>query len=231
MRHRKHGYGLLFVSLLAISGLGAFGVTVADAALPGESTPGKYKILGLDTLVGVETFGGAQEGAGILLVAKLGIDLKCAAGDVTIGNFRGNPEEALVSVLFLGCKVFEHKTAKEITGCKIPGEMLTATAIFFPELHGGELFVLGEPDGSAAFTTVTFEKGKECVLTLNNEIKGTVTAQAPAGEVVEPLVTFSEAIQKLTGDKLLFGANEAFVNGSGQVHLTGVHVNCKFGVV
>lgn len=215
---------MIALSLLAFS-------AAAQAALPAESTPGAYKLLGSEVLVALATFTGGQEGLGILLVPGRNLDVRCTAGHIENGNFRGNQFEALATVLYLGCKAFKHNSIEEIAGCKIPGEMLTANAIFFPELHGGQLFILGVPDGGPSFTTIKFETEKGCVLPIVNEVKGTVSAQVPAAEEVEPLVKFSEAIQKLTGDKLLFGVFEAFANGSAKVHLTGVHVGCKFGVV
>lgn len=135
-------------------------------------------------------------------------------------------------VTFLKCKVFSIST-KEALPCKIiPEEKITGGALLLAIKHEGKAFVLGEPKpGSTTFTTIEFEKGTGCPLPLKNEVKGSYSGELKEAEGIELLVTGNKEIQKLLGDKLLFGVNEAIVIGSGKVFLIGIHKGCKWGVV
>lgn len=221
MRRSKHGSKLLGIFFLTALGMMMFGAVALRAALPGESTSGKFELS--EPVISEAEFSAAPEGVAELSVPTVNIRIKCTSSQAE-GRFIAQ-NEALATAKFTGCKVFE-TGGKEITTCHILNgtekDVIVATARLLPILHGGELFVLVEPDSPATvFTTIKYEKEMGCPATLTNDVKGSVTAQAPSIAKVKPLITFSEAIQKLTGDKLLYGAQEAFASGSAIVELIG----------
>lgn len=231
MRHNKSGPRLLGVLFLAALGMMAFGAVVIKAALPGESTAGKFELA--EPVISNAELLATPEGTAELSVAALNIKIRCTSSH-TEGNFP-TEQEALVTVKFTGCKVFSISSGEELPCHILNGaekDVIVSTAKLLPILHGGELFVLVEPDSPAtAFTTVKYESGFGCTIPLKQEVKGSVTAQAPSVAEVKPLITFSEAIQKLTGDKLLYGANEAFASGSAIVELIGLFKGYAFSII
>ncbi|HXS33056.1 MAG TPA: hypothetical protein VN758_04685 [Solirubrobacterales bacterium] len=208
-----------------------FGAVAIRAALPGESTVGKFE-LSEPVISGAEVLA-TTEGTAELSVSALGIKIKCTGSDAE-GKFI-TQQEALVSAKFTGCKVFAIPGGEELPCHILNGtekDVIVATAKLLPILHGGELFALAEPDSPAtAFTTIKYETGFGCPVPAKQEVKGSVTAQAPSVAGVKPLITFSEAIQKLTGDKLLYGINEAFASGSAIVELIGIYKGYAFSII
>jgi hypothetical protein len=230
MRHGKSGRMMLRLALPAVVGLMAVGAAVAQAALPGESTPGEFKVLNAAINLAV-TFKGEEELPTTFLIPGRNIDIICSEGITEEGKFISK-KEGLAKLLYGGCEVFEHNTLKKSPCHVAPSLDITLKAIFLPILHGKKLFVLLEPDGSTVFGVVTFKSGTGCVLPLSTKIEGSISAEVEEGEGVTRLLEFDEAIQKLTGDVFKFGAFEMYIKFSGLViELTGNHAGCKWGIV
>lgn len=225
----------------------AMSVTLVSAAqaedLSNGGTAGLFQINATGSpLVNNKTFTGLQEGEFKILVPARNMDIKCTHGHVTEGKFLNNDTEALVSLLFLGCKPFEHKSTVLIPNCFIEDvlnsldQRILATAIGLPRKHANKLFVLFDPDGVKFIGEVRFEAGQGCVLPNANQLTGNPIGELLPNEPIEQLVTFSEAIQKLfqvgdTGDRFKFGLFEAYLTGSYKLRLTGTEELLGFGIV
>lgn len=235
--HGRRAFGL---SLLAVLGLMVFTATTAQAlSLEDGGKAGLFQILGSSALVAGAIGAGGQEGFQKLLVAGRNLYIECF--NTVLQNLKFlSDTEGLVSLLFQGCKPFVHKTGAPVEGCSLPSEQFTATARFLAKKHESKPYFLFEADPPAtSLGIIEFKSGTGCPLPLKNELKGSVVAEASAGEQKIQLLTFSEAIQKLfqvgflspVGDKLSFGTFEAFLNGSWTMSLLGTHGNCTFGIV
>ncbi len=232
MRHSKLGaraFGLALVGALALV---AFSAGVAQAEnLTDRGKAGTLQVLGSSTgLEGIEGTGGGV-GASKFLVKGRSLTIEC--GIVHVVTDLHSNGAILITRIHLACKALNSaKETEEISGCNIAHEKtITEKALLLPRKHEGKPYVLGEQETGQLFTTIEFESGKGCALPLKNEVKGTFGAQASEGEVVKQTLTFSEAIQKLLGDKLLFGTFEAFEDASLTIELTGAHKGCTFGIV
>lgn len=219
------------IPLIALAVLAA-GITIAQAALPGDSTVGKFKVLGNPVSLAV-TFGGEQDGDfTIFLIQNAGIEIACGAGIAEEGKLLSSTE-GLVKLLYGACDVYEHHTNNKVPCEIIPNKQFGLKTKFLPILHGGKLFVLFEPDGGSTFGEVTFKNNGICPLELLYSISGSFSAEVEGGEKVLRLLELNEAIQKLTGDVAKFGAYEMFFKfPSGWVfELTGLHMGCPWGIV
>lgn len=232
MSHRKPGTRLLRLSLLAALGLMALTATSAQAENleAGKTKRGTITVLGSEELAIGETVTGEEEGTVLAQVPGRGIEMKCPGGyDI---------EEAQIlkegvgdaKVTFLECKVFTIGGKEEVPCNVLPKGNITGSALLLAIKHEGKAYVLGEPKpGNTVFTIIEFG-GAECPLATKNIVSGSYSGELKEAEGVELLVTGNQAIQKLLGDKVSFGAFEALVIGSGKVHLTGAHKGCKWGV-
>jgi hypothetical protein len=152
----------------------------------------------------------------------------------------------------------EGKEGAEIKTCTITDSEgkaggIIVTTVFLPKLHEvspgvSELYVLfeGEPikgGGTEALATVK-TTGAECPLPASAAITGSVVGLVKNGNIEEvtKLVSFTDAIQLLfqirneknefvQGDRLLFGANEAILDGNVTASLTGIHVGITWSVI
>jgi hypothetical protein len=181
---------------------------------------------------------GSQEGSGSLLVPGRNLKLTCTSGDVETGSEIINSKEGLAKITFLGCTALDLKTGTElpctVDNPKALAKLLPVIHAFKEKVNEVEIelklpFVLAEPDGGTIFTTVLL-LGEACPLPEENPVTGSVSAQATTNNSVIDLAVFSEAIQKLIGDKLLFGGFESFINASATLELTGVHAGFDWGV-
>lgn len=221
---------MLRLALLAVFALMTTGVVVAQAALPGESKAGEFKVLGVPINLAV-TFKGTDDDVTVFLIQGRNIDISCSEAIIEEGKFISKTE-GLAKVLYGGCEVYEHNTIKKSPCHVAPSLDITLKVILLPILHGGKLFVLLEPDGSTVFGVVTFKAGTGCALPLSTKIEGSIGSEVEEGEGVPRLLEFGEAIQKLTGDVLKFGAFDMYIKFGGLViELSGNHEGCKWGVV
>ena len=217
--------------VLTAVGVMAIGAGTAQAQLPGESKLGSFTVAGSGALAENLTATGAGEGSVSLSVPGRNLRLECDPFHIAVANifFRF----IIVLPIFLKCKAYALAEGGLIEGCNVTnGGEIKASAILLPVLHGGNAYVLAEPqEAGGNLAVVTFESGKGCVLPLNNPVKGSFVGQVTSGlESVKPLITFSQAIQELGGDKLLFGTFPAYLNASVTMELTGSHTGLKLGV-
>jgi hypothetical protein len=234
MRNRRHRVTLLSLPLFAALGLMAITPVVAQAEnLTGGGTRGKITVLGSELLAIGETVTGKEEGTVLAQVPGRNLEIKCPGGydieeAVILGEGTGDAR-----VSFLGCKAFSISPNEEIATCKIASEgRITGQALLLAIKHEGKFFVLGEPKPpNTQFALIEFKSGTGCALPLKTSVTGSYSGELKEAEGVELLVTGSQAIQKLLGDKALFGTFEAIVTGSGTASLTGAHIGCKWGVV
>ena len=230
MRHAEQATRIFGLSLLAALGLMALSTVAAQAEnLTNGGVAGQYRVLGAAPLVN-ETYLENQEGTWKLLVAGRGLDIKCSSGHAK-GAFQSETQ-VLATLMFQECLVLEHNTTNHITNCEVLDKTINAVVLVLPRLHGGKLYLLFEGDPASQPLATIVIHGAMCPLPLSNPLKGSFVAEIdPNEEVVLPLLLFSEAIQKLLGDKLQFGAFEGFIAASSLLELTGAHKGCKFGVV
>lgn len=228
---RKHGVrALVLTTIAAALGLMAFGGVGAQAQLPGESTKGTFLVNNKVLLASVT---GSLLGEGKLLVQGRNLDLKCSGAHVEEGHINATGTEALVKVLFLGCKTYVHNSKEQIKNCIIKGGTvegggtIIAIAIVLPIFHGGSKFVLFESDGGP-LATISYEANKGCVLPLNNPVTGSVTAEVIEG--TPTTLIFSEAIQLLNGDELFDGVFRAYITATAHVEGSGAHAGQRVGI-
>lgn len=233
MNPRRSRTAIFSISLLAAFGLVAATAMVAQAENLVGGIRGTVTVLGSEALAIGRAVTGEEEGTVSIQVPGRNVEKKCTGGyDI---------EEATIlkegvgdaRITFLKCKLFTISEPKEELPCEIiPEGKITGEALLLAIKHEGKAFVLGEPKpGKTTFTTIEFKSGTGCVLPLKNEVKGSYSGELKEAEAVELLVTGSQAIQKLLGDKLLFGTFETLVLGSAKVRLIGLHLGCKWGVV
>lgn len=134
---------------------------------------------------GTKTITGSG-GAGKLL--SIGLSIECSSS--TLSGLIQELDRGLITVRFLGCKFLEGIPATLSAVCSInaadgkPGSgTIEATAKFLAFLHGGEVYLLIEPDNMngtlnerifTTFNIVDFVEGsEECVLSGPRALKGT----------------------------------------------------------
>jgi hypothetical protein len=233
MSKRKHGLGLL--GLLAVTAL----VVMAFASSAQAATP-EFIISG--TLVSAAldpTVTGVQEGSGTLLIPALNTEITCTEMLVTGGLIASSTDGKAASFLYKNCKVFH--ALVEDPNCHVSDvhtgnpSVLHVTALhplLKPiEFTSGDFGIL--VSGFEVF--INFLSGMGCTLPLKNSVTGSVCGliSAATNETVVPLVSFSKTIQESAGcgDKLLFGAQTAFIDGSAELSLTGHTIGKALGVL
>lgn len=244
---RNHGLKVLGLALLSALGMMAFIAAGAQAqthtelltahtnhnkaggtlnpsplASPATNTPGTFLVnLGAALLATVSV---AQVGEGVLLVAGRSLEIRCTTLTLNEGKINTSTD-ASGKATFTGCKSFDHKTLTELKECLLKTlETIEAKALVLPILHGGENFLLFEPQGAEPFTTVSYKPGIGCTLPLNNPVTGAVVALVEELDAVVQTILFSEGIQLLTGDVLSFGASPSYITAKGTVQLSGPHL-------
>jgi hypothetical protein len=239
----KHTLKALGLSLIAALGLMAFSAGAAQA--------GEIQVEGSAALATGRTVNATQEGEGTLLVPSLNIEIVCkklTAANTTVTS--GPLGTASAEVLYEECVVWSiqketEKLIEVLTSCQILASgatktkgHITAKGVGKIILHNAntETFLLAE---GAPFATVEFTKGIGCALTNPVKVSGAVVFKVVTGnlipsaanKVVKPLIEASKTLQKLIGDKLLYGVNEAFIDGSALLELTGSHAGLKWGAL
>jgi len=252
----RHGLRVLGLSLMTVLSLMALFAVAAQAEnLKDGGTPGLYLILGSSALVTGASFLTRLEKLtvkkepelhGVLLVPGLNISILCSAahGD---GRFLSDTQ-ALVFLEFLECLTFVLSTGEHLASCIIDDpenalnddRIVLAFAVGLPKLHEKELFILFDGDGSSVLSTIHYLKETGCPLPLSPEIKGSPVGLLSEETAVVHLITFNQEIQKLfqvkngaviEGDRILYGAQEAFIDANATIELTEMHIGCKFTVI
>jgi hypothetical protein len=251
---QKHVLRVLGLSLLAVVGLMAF----ASAGAQAIETKGKVLVLTKEAVVGQGITGELEGTNNRLLVPALGIEIRCPTIDVLEGKIIkvGVETEGLAVILYLGCEVFSTSTGEKIANCHVLDNSgtekdITAKAIIKIDLLGTPVstLLIASPDGQAFFAKIKFTPGLGCTLATPIEIKGEVGFRVAVGslqkegkalegtelkeaEKVKVLIESSEAIQKShPGVIIKYGANEAFVDGSALLALSGTNVGCTWGIL
>lgn len=225
MKARVRLLALMALTLLCATSVA---VTNAHAQLPGESTLGQFLInLGAALLATIQATG---IGNFSLLVAARDYEFRCTSFVINEGKIESSTD-GKGKLTSMGCKSFSLSTGAALPCDLKTLETITASALVLPVLHGGQAFLLFEPQtGSTSFTIISYKSGGECPLPLNNPVTGSLTALMDALDAVEQTILFSPAIQLLTGDKLAFGGFPAYVHREVKASLTGVHAGQKLGV-
>jgi hypothetical protein len=225
------------VAVLVMFGLMSIGAASSQAGQYLIESFGEKKTLGQLGISKEKVLGG-QVGEGRLILPGRGAELACQNADVT-GEMLAT--EALVTVNFLGCKVFliekfiekghEYPLKGELNNCKLKsGGTVTATARVVPVLHDSEIYLLASPpSGSSTFAVISFESGMGCVLPLNNPVEGSVVALMRTEHFLFQPIDFTPKIQLLLNDKLQQGMFNAHLEGSGAVALSGELINSGWG--
>lgn len=220
MAHVRVKSIILGLAAMALLGAMALVTSSAQAALPAESTPALFLLLDPGKTFAeegiAEVSAAGTTGPGRMVVPGRGMAIGCEAahftGSVTATEIKGK-------ALLLGCTVWaiqklagEHsyqlgsQTACHITNLEITVESSKISVVE----HGGQYFALAQ---GAPFTQFTFLSGTGCPLPLSTTISGSVSAEIKAGQHVFQELKASPQIQLLTGDKLLYGAFESYVEG------------------
>ena len=256
----KHVLRVLGLSLMAALGLMAVAASGAQAAnlTPAEWKHGKILILG--KVLHASVTGKSEEPPGKLLVPALGIEITCASFDVNSGlvNFTAEEGHGEATVLFLGCKVFPiekvlpfNLTSSEPLPClpldSMNGEdgSIHAKALVLVVLHENDAktekktyLIFEDPNLVPPISRIVISPGTGCPIPLKPEVKGQVPFLIETGDlqngpaVLEPLIKADgHALPPLFGAKLLYGTNEAFIDGSAKLKLTGAHLGCTWGFI
>lgn len=224
----------LVIALAAVLSLMVMFVATAQAAnLFGSGELGDFRVLGLKTLVAGTQFRGTLLHSVFLIPSKNAYIL-CDLGQIAAGQGL-NAEEILFILQLSRCLAFNDTTKAALGACPIEGEPLSkqidVSMIGQAVLHEEKLYVLFKGDGiEGLLATIKF--GPECGIGVKVKVSGSIAAEVDNGELkTEHLLTFSESIQKLLGNKMLYGASEAFLNGVLHMKLWGIHTSCAWAVV
>jgi len=246
----KHMLRALGLSLLAALGLMAFTAAGAQAeALKGVA--GKIKVLGVDA-VGPITVLGEQEKLGTLLVPGLKFEIVCEKVDVLEGKIiSGAKGEGLAELLYLECVTWNLGLT-----VKLPCELLEDASPFaagsilakvkllvvLHEVSAGvsDTYILATADNEkeeGALASILYSTPSECPLPKLTEVKGSVVFKVTLGDLSlkqpEELYVLATASQELSSsglftDKLFYGVNEAFIDGSALLWLAS---DCNWGLI
>jgi len=242
MTYRKFGLGLVVaaISLMAFA-------SSAQALIP-EFVIGGAKALHANA-------SGAQVGAGYLLVPALSVEFRCDEFEVQEGLLLAAvaPNHAIghAKLLYKKCVPLDEVTLVALHDCFVgvshvdnsPAH-ITATALLLPvEFASGDWGILAE---KIVAKILVRSPAEECLLPESNTVTGELCFLIDGNETVKPLLLTNKAIQQScperpaleslsTGpgvkDKLLYGAQEAFVDGTAHLFLTGAHDGKTIGVL
>jgi len=254
MKYRKHGLGLLLVvalGLLAFAG-SAQAVMLGFLINKKPVEPKAGEVL-------KATAGATQVGTGTLLIPGLNVEINCTGFTVQEGNLN-SPTDASGKLLYEGCTALSITPLAELEGCEIvtpeheevggAPHHVTATGLILPAELTDKKSGTEELEPALLIekieAKVVTHKELGCILPALTTVKGELCIKIDENDTVEPLLLSSQAIQGLCKpkkvleelgegegeikDKLLFGAQEAFIDGSARVFLTGAHNGLTLGV-
>jgi len=243
---RRSPRGVYLVGTVAL----ALGVLMASSA---QALPSHFvfkNTSGAEVAVLKANISAQQLGRGTLTIPGLKTEINCEKFSVQAGTVINTATDAEVKLLYEECTMLEEGAPlAELAGCEIvvnhEGDNkrhITTKALLLPaELTDGSPAILAEKIEA----TVLTEPEKGCILPKTTKIKGELCLKIDNNETTEPELLSSTEIQSLcverptlealtegagVKDKLLFGTQEAFVNGNADVHLSGEHNGYSFGV-
>jgi hypothetical protein len=251
MSKRKNRLGLF--GLLAVTALGMMAfASSALGAIPVFLVNGAPPSAALDV-----TATGVQEGRGTLEIPSLNTEINCEEVEVSGGLMANSTDAKVAKLLYKQCTTLEiNAPLAEIATCVVSDahtgnpnttHVTALNPLLLPvEFAAGHFGILAEN----IHVFINFLAGKGCTLPLKTEVKGEVCflIEPTTNETTEPLIKTDLTIQKscpkrivLEGlepnpaggtfeDKLLYGAQEAFIIGSAKLKLTGEHTGLKLGV-
>ena len=253
MSERKQGLGLF--GLLAVTALGmmAFASSALAVAEPSIAVNGAKPTEALDA-----RFVGEQENRGTLSIPGLNTEINCEQGEITGGLILNALDAKVEKILYKECTVLSISKLPEEPPCHVSDvhtgnpSILHITALnplVLPvEIEKDHYGILVEKIS----VFINFLSGTGCPLPLKTEVKGEVCflITKATNDTAEPLIITSETIQKscpkreiLEGieklpppnptleDKLLYGAQAAFITGAAKLKLIAPHGNLPLGVL
>ncbi|HXS33589.1 MAG TPA: hypothetical protein VN758_07455 [Solirubrobacterales bacterium] len=236
----------LGLSLMAALGLFAFTATGASAAnlTPATHVHGKILVLGSEHLLANFT---GHAALGQLLVPTLGVEIHCKLASIEGVLLSGLKGEALATVLFEDCKVYEWNgtTLGGQLPCNISNgganHHITAKAILLVVTHEGKLYIVAEPDvaeplkAGEPFVEIKYESGKGCPIPLSQKVTGSYAFEITG--LLHPITTLNitpgnAALQTLLGTGLFYGVSAATLDpGAATIALSGIHLGCTWGII
>lgn len=228
--------GLLLIAALGLMMFAAEGVLAEEL----KGTPGEIRIAGAPAKSG-QPVRGEQVGGGTLLIPALNTEIVCQKANILSGSTLSS-SSVLSEILYQECvywgtkKVLHEGVELLVLTAKLPCEILeegtTASGSIFAKvkllvvLHESlskvkDTYVLVEPDELSSIAGVLTTTPSECPLPKLVTISGSTVFQVTLGDLIlnQPeelyvLLKSDKTIAKLFSDKLLFGTNEAHVDGS-----------------
>lgn len=252
MRSQKHGLKALVLGIVVVLGVAVFaagaqgqthnellsahathnasGGVLNPSPLANGGTLGDF-LINLGEINLTVNIAASQVGTGVLLIAGRSVEVRCTGLALNSGTIN-NLIDASGEAVFTGCKKFDHKTLNELTSCVLKTlGTITAKFLALPVTHGGEAFILFEPQNAGeAFATISVKSGIGCILPLNSPVTGSVVALVDALDAVTQVIKFSPGIQLLVGDSLSVGGFPAYLTGEFTVEASAPHTGQKLGV-
>lgn len=247
MRYVK-ALGLSLLAALSVMALSATGASAGE--VKGDVTLGA-NLLAAQQTVGAEL---ALPAHSSLLVPNLNFAIRCNTASLANGVI--NPLVAGVTrgsgkVSFKECNAFEHKVPAEkdpllglpaLTKCTIEGSPGAAKGEIVAEAviqivrnkANGTAYVLVGPKENEkkekVFTRIIF--GPLCGALAEEEIEvtGSLVGESLGTAIKNAVKEAPEAIQLLFGDKLMFGTNQAFLDGEVKLFYTGGDTGQTIGI-
>jgi hypothetical protein len=227
MMRQRNLWRALSLSLVGALSLLAFSAVSAQAGkfkLTDPATGQTAELLALIT--------GEQIGEGLLLVPGRNLTIKCTGGNLEPGAEIINGNEGLAKIEFTGCTTHEHKSPFGAIACKVDNPLATVKAL--PILHGGERYVLFEPDAPATLFTTVILLDASCPLPEENPVHGTVLALLDNNDTAKPELLFKHvptSLEKSLGDVLKFGGFESTIEGTAYILAINAHKDFKIGIL
>jgi hypothetical protein len=208
------------LSLSLIGALSLLGFSAVSAQA------GKFKIDDKELLALIT---GAQVGTGLLLIPGRNLTIKCEAAQIEAESEIINGNEALARVEFSKCLAFQHKSPFSHINCTIDNFLAITRAL--PILHGGERYVLFEPDPPSTLLTIMFFLGTPCPLPEENPVHGSLLALVDGNNTVQPLLLFKHELASLLGDEIKFGGFAATTQTTLHIEAVGAHKGARIGIL
>lgn len=243
----QYKHALRVFGLLLLTALGPMAFAAAGAQA------GEIKILGSASLATGEIIDGEQIGEGTLSVPALNIEIVCKKMSIHEGKIISGPKgEGLAKLLFETCKIWTVakgtlKLVEELKVCQILDEggtvgQITARVLVLVVLHGLFTYLLAETDPpNPPLAVVKLTSGLGCPLPLKTELSGSVGFRINAGDlsgggaavVKMEIEAGNEITQKLLGDSLKYGVNEALLINKTWLGLSNIlgHIGCTWGAL
>jgi hypothetical protein len=219
--------------LVRASGLSIFGALSLMAFTAVVAQAGIFKINGTPAAQLLAKIQGAQETPVSILVPGRNLKVECTGVAILNDSAIENNTDGLAKKNFTNCVARNHKTGALLPCTVSIGEVLT---LFLPILHTAlNPYILfeGDPIGEEKEKKEIGSGhllGEFCPLPEANAIAGAAVARVDNNNTLQPLLLFTQQIQELIGDQLLFGGFPAFIIGNITIEGVGNHLNKTIGI-